>query len=232
MELYEKCKVCDASGFYSEPDMICGACEGSGFIECSNWIETVTDECVTAEEIEIAANIFGPRANSPRLGFVEGAKWYRDFLRSCLTLAPQKPLAEKMEVTERDARQKQIFDWAVRCFGEIATDLQERVRRQLEEALELAQAEKLDKQEAHDLIEYVYSRPHGEPKQEVGGILITLLAYCEAKGISAEQCEVVELTRILSKSEEHFRERQNAKAESGVALRSRIAQSQKGGTKP
>lgn len=134
-------------------------------------------------------------------------------------LIPEAVKVEEGE-NERENRQASVFEWAVHCFGDIARNLHERVSRQLEEALELAQAEGLDKQRAHDLIEYVYSRPAGDPAQEIGGILITVMAYCGAKGLSAQECEVREYKRIMSKSAEHFRDRQNAKADSGVALRS------------
>jgi len=120
----------------------------------------------------------------------------------------------------RRERQRQVYDWTLRCFGNIAIDLEERATRQLEEAIELAQCEGLPRQLCHSLIDYVYSKEPGKANQEVGGIAITLLAYCEAKGLDADECEVAELNRILSKTSEHFRERQNAKASNGVARES------------
>jgi hypothetical protein len=71
-----------------------------------------------------------------------------------------------------------------------------------------------------ELIDYVYSRPTGDIKQEVGGVCISLLAFCENLGISAENCEIVEAGRVLNTDPSHFRKRQDAKFAAGVALKS------------
>lgn len=117
----------------------------------------------------------------------------------------------------RDDRQEQVRDWVVRCWGDGAVSVNERVERFLEEAFELAQAEGILWPRLHQISCKVYDKEPGEPSQEVGGIGTTLLAYCAAKGISADECERRELTRILNKPVDHFRARHAAKVQSGLA---------------
>lgn len=76
--------------------------------------------------------------------------------------------------------QKRVKEWLLQCFGaEVAADKQERNWRFLEEALELVQACECTKEDAHALVEYVYNRPVGETRQEIGGVMVTLAALCE-----------------------------------------------------
>lgn len=80
------------------------------------------------------------------------------------------------EVTRKpdlgDERQAIAGQWACRCFGEqVTADRKERALRVLEEAIELAQAEGIEVNQAANLVGYVYSRPPGEPSQELGGDL-------------------------------------------------------------
>lgn len=93
----------------------------------------------------------------------------------------------------------------------------ERIARFIVEAVELAQAEGIAAELVHRIAEVVYARPPGKPIQEVGGVSLCLLAYCEARGISADLCEADEIERVLSKDAEHFRERQREKAALGIS---------------
>lgn len=82
--------------------------------------------------------------------------------------------------------QDSVKKWTWECFGEkIATDKLQRNHRFLEEALELVQACDCTREEAHMLVDYVYGRPVGEKTQEVGGVMITLSALCNAQEIDA-----------------------------------------------
>jgi hypothetical protein len=89
----------------------------------------------------------------------------------------------------------------------------------MEEACELAQAEGLSIQMVQALANHVYSKPPGDPKNEVGGVGVTLLAYCQSKGISATQAEAEEFTRVTRVPADWFRKRHNAKADAGIAVR-------------
>ena len=73
--------------------------------------------------------------------------------------------------------------WIKACLGPlIAADVTERNHRFLEEALELVQSKGCTASEAHQLVDYVFSRPVGEPFQELGGVMVTLAALADAAG--------------------------------------------------
>lgn len=93
--------------------------------------------------------------------------------------------------------QDRVTEWGVACFGEaIYQDRTERNHRFLEEALELVQALGCTKAEAHELVDYSFSRPKGEAVQEVGGALLTLAALCNANGIDMDARGKLELARV------------------------------------
>lgn len=107
--------------------------------------------------------------------------------------------------------QKRVDLWMQQCFGpEISSDKVERNHRFLEEGLELVQACGCTKEEALMLVDYVFSRPVGEVKQEVGGVKVTLAALCNALGISETECAEAELSSIWNRIEK-IREKQKTK---------------------
>jgi hypothetical protein len=107
--------------------------------------------------------------------------------------------------------QDNVAPWMEACFGEvISSNKVERNHRFLEEALELVQACACTKGEAHLLVEYVYSRPVGEPIQEVGGVMVTLAALCLAQHMDMHEAGDLELARIWTKVEQ-IREKQKNK---------------------
>lgn len=93
--------------------------------------------------------------------------------------------------------QNHVNTWMQRCFGpEIASDRRERNHRFLEEALELVQSLDCTREEAHQLVDYVFGRPVGDPSQENGGVLVTLAALCNAAGLKMGRDGMAELDRI------------------------------------
>lgn len=107
--------------------------------------------------------------------------------------------------------QNRVKPWMLACFGEeIACDTVERNHRFLEEALELVQATGCTQNEAHQLVDYVFGRPTGEPAQEVGGVMVTLAALCLAQKMDMHDAGEVELARIWTKVEQ-IRAKQAAK---------------------
>lgn len=109
------------------------------------------------------------------------------------------------------AFQPMVQPWLLACFGpEIAGDREERNHRFLEEALELIQACGCTVSEAHQLVDYVFGRPVGEPRQETGGVMVTLAALCLANGIDMHEAGWAELQRIWTKVEQ-IRAKQAAK---------------------
>lgn len=107
---------------------------------------------------------------------------------------------ERMEerVRAETAFQDRVKPWLLKCFGPvIAADKLERCDRFIEEALELVQACDYDQARAHDLVDYVFGRPIGEPSQEVGGVMVTLAALCLAHHLDMQGAGETELARIL-----------------------------------
>jgi hypothetical protein len=108
-----------------------------------------------------------------------------------------------------------VRPWLLACFGaEIAADRTERNHRFLEEAIELVQACGCTASEAHQLVDYVFGRPVGEPAQEVGGVMVTLAALCLAHGMDMSAAGETELARIWTKVEQ-IRAKQAAKPKYG-----------------
>lgn len=98
--------------------------------------------------------------------------------------------------------QQRIDDWMQVCFGPaITSDTEERNHRFVEEALELAQACGATAQDCHRLVDYVFGRPVGEKDQEVGGVMVTLGALCNAQGLDMAAAGERELTRVWTNIE-------------------------------
>ncbi|HEY7822719.1 MAG TPA: hypothetical protein VIG24_07805 [Acidimicrobiia bacterium] len=120
------------------------------------------------------------------IGANYGGSLYEDALRRL-----RDPLVAAMDLARQRARpegetfQQRVQPWLMECFGEmIAGDREERNHRFLEEALELVQACGCSRSEAHQLVDYVFDRPVGEPHQEVGGVMVTLAALCLANDLN------------------------------------------------
>lgn len=98
---------------------------------------------------------------------------------------------------------ERVSAWAKECFGSnYVEDTSERNLRFLEEAIELVQACDFTQDEAHRVVDYVYGRQSGEVGQEVGGVVLTLILLCKARGIQISVETEKELKRIESQKEE------------------------------
>ena len=118
----------------------------------------------------------------------------RAFAAEILRLETARPSLATPTYRER------IHAFMLACFGEeIARDIVERNHRFLEESLELVQSTGCAASEAHQLVDYVFGRPVGEPHQECGGVVVTLAALCNAAGIDMEKAGEDELHRVNSK---------------------------------
>lgn len=131
-------------------------------------------------------------------------------------------LRQELEHLRTQAKQRtelpsRVFSWVRATFGETNAIPRERTLRFLEEAIELAQAEGIESDLIIKLLGHVYAKPTGTREQELGGIGVTLLAYCGSTGLSLDDSTEAELARVLEKNPEHFRERHNIKARAGVA---------------
>ena len=127
--------------------------------------------------------------------------------------------------------QSRVRPWLIACFGEaIAADRGERNHRFLEESLELVQSTGCTRSEAHQLVDYVFDRPAGDPPQEVGGVEVTLAALCLAHDIDKHAAAEAELARIWTKVEA-IRAKQAAKPKHGpLPGRVRIVRHKKRGS--
>lgn len=109
--------------------------------------------------------------------------------------------------------QSRVLEWAIACFGEDLTrNPPQRNHRFLEESLELVQAMGCTEEEALQLVKYVFARPAGEPRQEIGGVMVTLALLCAVNDIDLATCADDELKRIWGKIEQ-IRAKQAAKPE-------------------
>ncbi|WP_439449804.1 hypothetical protein [Stenotrophomonas sp. ATs4] len=90
-----------------------------------------------------------------------------------------------------------VSEWMDKCFlPSLYSNMTERGDRLLEEVLELLQAHGYDSARVPTLVNYVFGRPVGEPAQEVGGVMVTLAAYCSVAGLSMQADGQAELDRI------------------------------------
>ena len=98
-----------------------------------------------------------------------------------------------------DTFQQRVLDWMARCFSpEICNDKRERNHRFLEESLELVQSLGGSREEAHRMVDYVFGRAAGEPKQELGGVMVTLAALCAPNRLDLRDAAEAELAAIWS----------------------------------
>ncbi len=96
--------------------------------------------------------------------------------------------------------QPRMVTWLFRCFDrKTANSKTERSHRFGEEAIELLQAAECPEQDVIDLVRYVYGRPVGELRQEVGGVMTTLTALCHAHDVCLVDAAEAELARINTK---------------------------------
>ncbi len=92
--------------------------------------------------------------------------------------------------------QARVAVWMHETFGaEVSSDFRERGFRFGEEAIELLQANGTTKDEVLLLVDYVYGRPVGELRQEVGGTMLTLGALCQARNINLAGAAYEEMAR-------------------------------------
>jgi hypothetical protein len=105
------------------------------------------------------------------------------------------PSAEGVETFQSRAGK-----WVVACFGdEISCDELERMDRAVEEFYEGLQTRNYPRERLPALENYVWSRPVGDTFQEIGGIMMTLAAWCCAMGVDMHAAGETELARVWTK---------------------------------
>jgi hypothetical protein len=112
--------------------------------------------------------------------------------------------------------QQRVQNWMMECFSmAVCRDTTERCHRFTEEALELVQSLGMTNSEAHQLVDYVYGRPIGETRQEVGGVMVTLAALCSSQDVDMIEDGEIELKRIW-RNIDQIRAKQAAKPKHSV----------------
>lgn len=162
---------------------------------------------------ERQAGLVPERGGSPMEALEEEVGWYEAPILGYITNALDAKDARiaELEAERHDFFQSRVHPWLMECFGPmIAGDREERNHRFLEESLELVQACGCTKEEAHQLVDYVFNRSIGEPHQEVGGVMVTLAALCLANNLGMQEAGEDELKRIWKKVPE-IRAKQAAK---------------------
>jgi hypothetical protein len=86
-----------------------------------------------------------------------------------------------MQAESQKSYQQRVDQWIHFTFdANVANDVPERAHRFVEEALELAQATGCTVDDAHKLVDYVFGRPAGNSRAEVGGTMLTLTTLATA----------------------------------------------------
>lgn len=112
--------------------------------------------------------------------------------------------------------QARVAAWVANAFGaEHANNVEQRGLRLVEEAIEAGQAAGCDPATLHKLIDYIYAKPPGDLRQELGGVGLCVLAMADAAGFSADDAERMEINRVLAKPLAFFAERNKVKNEAG-----------------
>ena len=123
--------------------------------------------------------------------------------------------------SDRLIRQHRVGSWVESTFGSQALARNERGRRFAEEAIELAQAAGVSREQLIALVTYVYGREPGDLYQENGEASGSrCLALRMPSGCRRIAPSVTRLARIEAFPAEHFRARQKRiKADAGLSMR-------------
>lgn len=105
-------------------------------------------------------------------------------------------LSAQAEATEAAAFQHRVAQAHHALFHDDPTDIAERRDRFCEEANEVGQALGLSREEAHQLVDYTYFRPVGEPEKEIGAAALTLASLCVVGGWDMAACAEADLAAL------------------------------------
>lgn len=107
--------------------------------------------------------------------------------------------------------QDNVTQWLGKVFSqEVLDNSNERNFRFLEEAVELVQSANMSKEDVLRIVDYVYDRPVGEIPQEIGGVMVSLIALCNRHGRNLHDDAMTEINRCWQNIEK-IRSKQAAK---------------------
>lgn len=118
------------------------------------------------------------------------------------------------------ARPRAFLAWAVEMFGPVAKLRSERLLRFVEEAIELAHAEGMERNILVVMADRVYSRPIGETPKEIGQAQACLETFAENIGLSSADEAEREWQRVQGIPREEWTRRHSAKQALGIAITS------------
>lgn len=139
------------------------------------------------------------------------------------------PCACEPREPNQQKRPQQIYAWATSVFGPVATFTDERVKRFVEEAIEVAHSCGLKEHFIETITSRVYDRKRGDTAQEIGQAQMTLECLAESIGLSADIEADREFDRVQSLPKDYFVQRQNEKAAAGIAAKTMDADAAAGG---
>lgn len=117
---------------------------------------------------------------------------------------------------ERSDRQKAAYDWTVDAFGpEHAMSAPMRATRFIEEGIELYQTCGGNRVMLHRLVDFVFNKPPGDLKKEIGDVGLTLLTVAELSGFDADVCEAMVVAEALATDPAAMRARNAVKNAAG-----------------
>lgn len=120
-----------------------------------------------------------------------------------------------MNISNRYDRQEAIVEWGVRAFGANMAAPDRRAIRLCEETFEVAQAIGLPKDQVHALLDYVYAKPVGDIKTELGDVGICLMALASSLNLNMDMVERIRVEEILTKDPAIYTARMETKKKAG-----------------
>jgi hypothetical protein len=115
------------------------------------------------------------------------------------------------------SRPTQFLKWAVDTFGPIALDRQERLARFVEEAIELAHAEGMERDLFNRIADRVYAREPGWTPKEIGQAQACLETFAESIMESSDALASLEFDRVRCIDRKEWTRRHEAKVKLGIA---------------
>lgn len=113
-----------------------------------------------------------------------------------------------------------ICAWVINVMGMSLLDSKwERAMRVVEEVIELGQSCGLRESDISKLVQRVYSRSIGDPKQEAGGVMVTLIALASTCNINLISELKREVERIEKIDPEIVRKKQYEKYDANVGMK-------------
>ena len=126
-------------------------------------------------------------------------------------------LAVRVSCMNNSYFQQVILTWASAHFPKAYNQRDERIARFFEEALELAQAWGMSKDEVLKFVDVVYSKPVGDDIVEMADAHLCLMALAEFSGNDLDQLSRERFLGSLAKTSDYWKGRQDKKLQNGTS---------------